>query len=161
MNSPFREWVTAWSCIALTCMAIGIPTLTCGCDTYYPSCLTYTPITQTVRNINIRTETIPVCQTIGGALICNSYPVSYLQVVFDACVFETAQFTPQSFPIGSTVSLLKNRQEALVCELPGGLPRNLGITGIVFTSLAGICILVVCVGYVYEMRCKKLQSLPT
>ena len=161
MDTTFRDWVAGWSCIALTFLTIGIPTLTCGCDTYYPSCLAYTPIAQTVRNVTVRTETIPICYTIGGVLVCNSYQDSYLQVVFDTCVFETTQFTNGSFSIGSTVSLLKNKQDPSVCELPGGLPRNLGITGLVFTSLAGLCLLVVCIGIIYETRCKKSQDLPT
>jgi hypothetical protein len=160
MDQPFCEWVAAWSCIAITFLAIGVPTFTCGCDTYYPSCLTYMPITQTVRNVTLRTVNIPICQTIGGVLICNSFPDSYAQVVFDACIFKTTEVTARSFPIGSIVSLLKNKQETGVCELPGGLPRNLGITGIVFTSLATICILVVCIGFVYETCRRRSQQLP-
>ena len=153
----YCEWLGAWSCITLVFLTIGIPTITLGCDSYYPSCIAYIPIVQTVRNATIKTGSITICSGSSGVLVCAPLRDGYLQVTFDQCTFETAGYSVSDFPIGASVSLLKSKTDASKCELPNVLPRNLGITGIVFTSLAGISLLVILVGSVWLWRVKHLR----
>lgn len=146
----------------IICLIIGLPTIIYGCDYYYPTCLKYDITKKAIQRFSITEREGSYCTaytTIDKISTCISYRhYKYWtnNIIFDTCTYsnfdsfdsynDAFNYGKNNYINGTMMNIAVNKDNTAVCERIDGLPRNLGITGIFFLSLAGLLfvIIVIC-----------------
>lgn len=157
---------------------IGIPCVIYGCNASYTQCLKYDFVDKTVIKTGGQQIDTTICTayvTINKVTTCSAFmPYTYFvtNVYFDTCIYtydgefktmaSAMTYGLATFPSGLTMQMAVSKEKPTVCELQGGLVKNLAIVGFVFTPIAGLSALIFLCSYcIYKIQSvKDEQTLP-